>query len=383
MKTMKKQKIQRLHVLQIVGDPVGGIRKHVHSLLLGLDQSQLLQSYAYSNIATDSSFQIDIDKFDTHFTIPLPIKKKPDPTDFLNLWKLVRYVKNNKINIVHGHGAKAGFYARIIGIICRIPSVYTPHGGVIHPMFSFWQDQIYIFIERLLIKSTRCFIFVSHYSKENFFSRIGKVPGKWLVNYNGIECTPQEKDLIDQRDNEKSKTHIGVFGMLRHEKGQIYLIRAMASLLNKGYFNIHLHVFGDGPEKKILEEQAANSGMTKMITFYGDVSDPERWMAGMDIVAIPSLFESFGYVGLEAMALNKPVVASAVGGLLEIFNNETALLVPPKDTMAIQDAIIWCIENPELAELMAQKSRSRCVEKFSIKVMLRKITDCYFEIACT
>ena len=175
----------------------------------------------------------------------------------------------------------------------------------------------------------------------------------------------------------QDETNIGVFGRLCPEKGQIHLINAVASIIKSGHVNVRLHIFGDGPDRDVLEKQVANSGTTETITFYGDVPNPEQWMAKMDIITIPSLFESLPYVGLEAMALSKPVIASSVGGLREIYNSETALLVPPGDEMALRRAIIQCIQDPELTAAMAQKGMSRCAEKFSLDNMLKVISNCY------
>jgi len=374
---MKKRKPEfPLHILQIVGDPRGGIRKHVHSILTGLDDTRFIQSYAYSDITTDTIFIKEIEDLYTQLQriIPLHIEKKPKFIDLSNLMILMRYVKGANVDVVHGHGAKGGFYARIIGIFCQIPAIYTPHGGVVHRMFGFWEDKLYTFIERCLIRSTSCYVFVSHYSEESFLSRIGRISGQSLVNYNGIESPSSDaSNRMDDRD----KTHIGVFGILRQEKGQIHLINAVASIKQSGYEDVILHVFGEGPDREMLEKQVKKFCITETVIFYGDVSKPEQWMARMDIIAIPSLYESFGYVGIEAMALGKPVIASAVGGLCEVFNHETALLIPPRDETALRRAIIWCIHFPKKADAMAKEGMPLQTQKFSLDRMIKTISDCY------
>ena len=375
----KKNTDPKIHILQVVGDPVGGIRKHVHSLISGLDESEFILSYAYSDTATDTRFNAEIGDLRKRLmgVIPLHIRKKPHYTDLTNLWRLMRYVKRAKVDIIHGHGAKGGFYARIVGMICHIPAIYTPHGGVVHRMFGFWEDRLYTLIERCLVGATYCFVFESHYSAENYFSKIGNIKRQWLVNYNGIE--PPFVDSTNMKFNQvkSGPTHIGVFGLLRQEKGQVHLINAVISLIKSGQVNIHLHIFGDGPDRKRLEMKVVNSGLVNFITFYGDIPDPEAWMAKMDIVVIPSLFESFGYVGLEAMSLCKPVIASEVGGLREIFENGTAILVPPGDEIALSQAIIDCVQNPEKTEAMAKKGMVRCTRFFSIDNMIKVISNCY------
>lgn len=375
----------KLHVLQVVGDPVGGIRKHIHSIIEGLDEERFCSSYAYSNTFVDTRFQEEI----MHLRgvlrgeIPLSVKKKPHPSDLSNLWQLLRFVKNNQVDVVHGHGAKGGLYARIVGMICRVPAIYTPHGGVVHRMFGFWEDKLYTLVERSLIGFTHCFIFESNYTAAGFFSKVGKINRPWLVNYNGIKCLPIEVDQVTKIVVADDKFDIGVFGMLRREKGQAHLINAVASIVNSGHDNVRLHIFGNGPDRRALEKQVHDLGMAGEMTFYGDISNPEQEMSKMNLIVIPSLFESFGYVGIEAMVLGKPVIASAVGGLQEIFNNETALLVTPGDDKALSHAIVQCIQNPESSDAMAQRGYRRCEKIFSLSAMIQILSNQYINAVST
>ena len=279
------EKAHPIHILQIVGDPVGGIRKHVHSLLFGLNRTEYSLSYAYSSTATDNVFNKEIVGLEAilHGSLSLHVHKKPHINDLINLWKLCRYVFENHVDFVHGHGAKAGLYARLIGMVCHIPVFYTPHGGVVHNMFGYWQDRLYLSVERLLLKYTSCIVFVSHYSESAYISRIGKIPGKYRVNYNGIEPMPVETPA-NHEFGEKDKITIGVFGMLRPEKGQINLLKAVRAIVQAGRHNLVLHIFGDGPDRQRLEQEAALSEASSAIVFHGDVADTQEWMLRMDMV---------------------------------------------------------------------------------------------------
>ncbi len=373
------QRSRHCRVLQVVGDPLGGVRKHVHDIIGSLDKSQFSSSYAYSTIHVDSQFQQEIPfiRNRLHGEIRLKVKKRPHPSDLVNLWKLVRFVKKNHVDIVHGHGAKGGLYARLVGVACRIPAIYTPHGGVAHRMFGFWEDLLYAAVERCLARVTHRFIFESHYTAESFLSKIGKNAQPWLINYSGISCPPIDVSRRTVVTAVRKETNIGVFGFLRPEKGQAYLIDAVASIVKSGHGNVRLHIFGNGPDRADLEQRVIQLEMTEKFHFYGDVPDPEHEMEKMDIIAIPSLFESFGYVGLEAMSLNKPVIASAVGGLREIFDSETALLVPPGDVTALARAITQCVDNPVFAAAMGQRGYQRCADHFSMKRMIETLSNQY------
>lgn len=377
--TLAINRIKRLHVLQVAGDPAGGIRKHIHSIIEGLDQNNFSCSYAYSAKSADSRFlnEINFLRMRLHGDLQLQVKKKPHPSDVLNLWKLVRFVKLNQVNVVHGHGAKGGLYARLVGMICCIPAVYTPHGGVAHQMFGFWQDKLYVFVERCMVRFTNCFIFESNYTAASFLTKVGSVNRPWLVNHNGIHCPSINTNNKISTYAENREINIGVFGMLRYEKGQIYLINAISSIIRLEKENIRLHVFGSGPDRDYLIGKVKELKITKSVIFYGDVANPEEEMQKMDIIAIPSLFESFGYVGLEAMALGKPVIASSVGGLKEIFTAETALLVMPADEIGLSQAIIALVKAPDLSHAMAQKGYESCKLKFSLERMIKTLSKQY------
>lgn len=368
-----------VHVMQIVGDPVGGIRKHIHSVIDGLDPVRFVQSYAYSTTVQDEQFRREIGllRMNLKGVVPLAIRKKPHPSDLLNLLKLIRYCRKNRVDVVHGHGAKGGMYARLVAMICRVPAIYTPHGGVAHRMFGYWEDKLYTFVEKYLVRFTHCFIFESKYTAKSFQSKIGKLDRPWLVNYNGIECPSINVMQKQKVAEEQGETNIGVFAMLRREKGQRHLINAVAAIINSGQANVRLHIFGNGPDRNDLEKQVQDLDITGNVTFYGDVANPEPAMAKMDIIAIPSLFESFGYVGLEAMAIGKLVIASAVGGLLEIFDDKSALLVPPSDETALSRAIIQFIQNSESSAAMARVGYERCSTKFSLNIMIATLDKQY------
>lgn len=377
--TLGLNRIQPLHVLQVAGDPAGGIRKHIHSIIEGLDENQFSCSYAYSAKSADSRFLSEIKflRMRLQSELQLQVEKKPHVSDIINLWKLIRFVKINKVNVVHGHGAKGGLYARLVGMICRIPTLYTPHGGVAHQMFSFWQDKLYVFVERCMVRFTNCFIFESNYTAASFLAKVGAIDRPWLVNHNGIHCPSINFDNRMPVYTLSGEVNIGVFGMLRHEKGQIHLINAISSIIRLKNENIRLHIFGSGPDRDHLIDKAKELEIAKNVIFYGDVANSEEEMQKMDIIAIPSLFESFGYVGLEAMALGKPVIASSVGGLKEIFTDETALLVMPGDELGLSQAIIRFMETPELSYAMAQKVYESCKLKFSLERMIKTLSKQY------
>lgn len=377
---------RQIHILQIVGDPVGGIRKHVHSLIMGLEASEFRQSYAYSDLACDARFMQEIELLRLHLqaAIPLHVRKKPHPSDLLNLWVLARYIKFAKVDVVHGHGAKGGLYARLLARLCGVKSIYTPHGGAVHAMFSKWEDWVYTGVERWLFDKTDYFIFESKYTADAYQKKVNCITDRWMVNYNGIA----EVDLIAVAARSRALGYdlmpsnvlqIGVFGMLRCQKGQIYAIKAVGRLLAEGH-KVILHLFGDGADKSELQKTVSRMALNDYVKFHGDVSDPEAHMFAMNVVLIPSLFESFGYVAVEAMALGKLVIATKVGGLVEIVDNNIGIMIEPRSEIDIANALIQCIENPENMNVLAMYGMHKWESHFTMSKMLQGVRTVYREV---
>jgi len=374
---------RRVHVMQVVGDPVGGIRKHVHSILMNMDYTQFQQSYVFSSVSCDSKFREDITRLKECLNdgiIPLIIKKKPNVIDIVNIVKLVLYVKKNHVDILHGHGAKGGLYARIVAKICGIKSIYTPHGGVVHNMFSFFQDKIYTVVEKYLYSMTNYFVFESQYTSDAYQAKFGITTGRSMVNYSGvapvrIDEVKAKSAVLGYTRTSHSELHIGVFGMLRSQKGQIYAVQAVYELINQGH-NIYLHLFGDGPDRDQLMWSACHFNISKNVIFHGDVDDVEVHMYAMDLIVVPSIFESFGYVAVEAISLGKFVIASNVGGLKEIIiNGENGILITEKNSMELARAIRGFQIN------FKKKMQKNISKKFEINVMIRNLSNLYKNFA--
>lgn len=368
----------QLSVLHIVGDPVGGIRNHVGAVLTYLTNMGAEVHFAYSSRASDKKFLSDMEQFYVLGIklLPLVIVKRPAIRDIFNIIFLLRYIKRNNIHIVHGHGAKGGLYARICSIFTSSKSVYTPHGGVAHNMFGSMIGPIYRFVERMLNHCTDFFLFESLYTCESFKQIIGKINAGYSVNPNGVDINKIKTlsacfDRNCLRGGEISGINLAIFAMLREQKGQKYAIEAV-NTLKQSNFACKLHLFGDGPDCENLQALVKQLGLEGSIFFYGDVPNVFPYMAQVDIVLIPSEFESFGYVALEALALSKRVIASNVGGLMEtVYKGPGCMLVEPFSSAAIADAVKIVMDQQLTEDYVAH------LQNYTLKSMLSNVGKIY------
>jgi glycosyltransferase involved in cell wall biosynthesis len=163
---------------------------------------------------------------------------------------------------------------------------------------------------------------------------------------------------------------IGTAGKLNQGKGVFDLLSAVHRLMAT-YPNVRLMFVGDGSEKTKLEKETQRLSMNDKVIFPGVRDDMERIYAAMDVFILPSTCrEAFGMVLIEAMAMGKPVIATPVGGIPEIVNDEVnGILVPPHNPDAIAQAIARYIEDGTFSKKIAREGRKLIEQKFSDKAM--------------
>jgi glycosyltransferase involved in cell wall biosynthesis len=168
-------------------------------------------------------------------------------------------------------------------------------------------------------------------------------------------------------------------GRLTEQKGINYLLEAWAQV-HPVLPQAVLIIAGDGPLRDSLKQQAAPLG--ESVRFLGWRTDGPTIMADCDTLVLPSLWEGFGLVTLEAMALSRPVIASRVGALPEIvLNGETGLLVPPSNPKALADALCRLLGDPAYARILGQAGRTRLEKHFSVTRMAKQHALVYKEAA--
>jgi glycosyltransferase involved in cell wall biosynthesis len=172
---------------------------------------------------------------------------------------------------------------------------------------------------------------------------------------------------------------IAAVGRLTAQKGWRYLLDAFKTVKSK-FPKAHLVFAGDGPLRAELEAQAAPLGLS--VHFLGWRTDAYNLMADCDLLVVPSLWEGFGLVTLEAMALSKPIIASRVSALPEIVvDGQTGLLVPPANADALTTALSRLLGNPNEAREMGKRGRARLEKEFTVQRMARKHAQVYNEAA--
>lgn len=178
-------------------------------------------------------------------------------------------------------------------------------------------------------------ISVSHASKKDIQKHFPFLKEKVEVIPVGLEeARPDQKVL--KPTQKKHIVHVGGFTFEKNHEG---LLRIFLKVLKKEP-NVHLHLVGDGPERKNIEKKVEDLNLGDHITFYGFVNDPLSYISSADVLVLPSIIEGLPGVILEAMYCKIPVVAYNVGGISEVLNDNTGMLISKNDETSFTAAVL-------------------------------------------
>ena len=213
----------------------------------------------------------------------------------------------------------------------------------------------------------------------------GVDPNRVAVVHSGVDCSHFRPPTIQQRADARgargisdSEIVISAVGALEQRKGHRYLIEAVGGLAATGKFKCF--IAGQGAIGKILQGEIAVLRRLDRIKLLGRVDDLRELLWASDIFVMPSLKEGLGVAALEAMASGLPVIASDVGGLREVVEDDrTGIIVPPTNVPAIASAILRLAESTVLRTQMGTAARARVVENYSMEKMAARTLALYRE----
>ncbi len=187
---------------------------------------------------------------------------------------------------------------------------------------------------------------VSKASEKDILHHFPFLEGKTRVIPVGLE------EIIPNPINFSSKekkhiVHVGGFSFEKNHKGLLYIFKAVL----KANPDTHLHLIGDGNLKPEIEKLVIMQKLQKKVTFYGFVQNPLDYIKAADVIVLPSIIEGLPGVLLEAMYCETPVVAYNVGGIPEIVNSSTGILVEKNNEKQFATGVISTLDQPDLSKV--------------------------------
>jgi len=298
--------------------------------------------------------------------------------NLLAIYSLVKFIKKNKIQIVHTHSSVDSRTAGIAARICKIKVVRSRHISIpISKSFiTYWQ---YMKLADKVITSGRDIRNIMIQRNKMSPNNIISAPAG--ANTEQFNIDRELKNIRPSYNINEKHFLVGIVSVLRSWKGHTYLIEAI-EIIRKTIPNIRLIIVGAGPQKKTLERLIAQLDLKNNIILTGHQSDPAPFYKAMDLMILPSYAgEATSQVLPQAMLMGKPVISTETGGLTEVvIHNETGVVVPSKNSQAIANAIKNLYKNKKLRLRIASQGREHALNYFTFDKMIRTTDKVYCDL---
>jgi glycosyltransferase involved in cell wall biosynthesis len=377
-----------LNILHVLRAPVGGLFRHVTDLA----QGQAVRGHRVGLIADRSTGGAQAEATLAALASKLalgvtrvPMSRHVGASDFLAVRHVSQRAKAVGANVIHGHGAKGGAYARL-GFTPspthrKTIRAYTPHGGSLHFHWGLPTGLIYLNAERALMSRTELFLFESAYGRDVFKAKIsdkiGEPPNLVRVVHNGVTDDEFQPIVVSQ-----GASDLLFIGELRLLKGVDVLIAAIRQLAQEGRSvdgrKVTATIVGDGPDRAQFEREVGKHGLGEQVQFVGAKPARQAFSLGR-LLIVPSRAESLPYIVLEAAAAGVPMIATQVGGIPEIFGPDAGALVAPGDPAALAQAISQATQDRGARHSASLRLKTRLRALFSADAMTDAILAAYRE----
>ncbi|HRZ87616.1 MAG TPA: glycosyltransferase family 4 protein [bacterium] len=311
--------------------------------------------------------------------LPLAIRTKQEfgPKAFRAMPQLCTLLKEQRIDIIHSNSRVTQVVAQAASRLTHVPHVTTYHG---------------FFRKRTLRRILPCIgervIAISTPVKDYLLRDLGIPEKKISLIHNGVDTArfSERPAGIDPQALRREyglrgdSTVVGIIARLSTVKGHEDLITAFAAALASDN-RLELLIVGEGDIKPGLVQLAKKLGVDDSVRYVDRVDDTRRPLSVIDIFAMPSHMEGFGLAVLEAMMMEKAVVATDIGGISEVVeNNSTGILVPPRSPSELATAILRFAGNPDLRAEFGRRARAAAAARFPLDATISKTLELYTNV---
>jgi len=300
---------------------------------------------------------------------------------FHRAFQLARLIKKEGIDLVYTHGmVPANIHSRLAARLAGVPCISHIHIANVfnqNPLVRRYQ----IFLDNWTSRFCHRLIAVSQSTKDSLIQqgisgdRIEVIPNG--IDCHKIHCRETREEILRKFHLDPKERLVGTIGRLCPTKGQEEFLR-VAKGVSQEMPDVVWMVIGKDMEfggryETQLRTLAQEGGLNGRVIFTGHQPDPFSLLNALEFFVLPSKLEGMPLVILEAMALKKAVIASAVGGVPEVIvDGKTGILVPAGDSRSLAEAILKLLRNPELAKAMGEAGFERARENFSESEMSRR-----------
>jgi glycosyltransferase involved in cell wall biosynthesis len=313
----------------------------------------------------------------------LEVIQKQAGKNFSLVFHAWKFLKANKITLVHAHCEFSQLHVGLAAKLLGIPVVATFHRSDL----DCYKPSI---VNNLIKWCAQAYVAVSKDRVSLLTDNLSFPSDKCHVVHGGTHITsqPSESEIALARKHfniDEQQFCLLSMGHLGPIKGHQDTLNALAKITQKQTdFNGHLYIAGDGSaeEKRVIESIVKEHNLNSFVTFLGQTHEANLWMTACDVFIQPSVEEAFGLVFIEAGAKGKPVIATAVGGIKDIvLNQETGILVPTKSPTPLANAIMELWQSPEKRLQYGRDGFDRINNHFSKANMVEQYLEIFERIS--
>ncbi len=376
------RRIRVLHVITRL--VVGGAQENTLLTVRHLDRTRYEVTLASGpSLGPEGSLESEVPEDVAFVRIPELVRMPHSLKDPVALWKLYRLMRRGRYHLVHTHTTKAGILGRIAARWAEVPLVvHTPHGHAFHGYLGPFGSAALRRVEAALARWTDAIVCLTEAEREDHLKLGVGRPEQFEVIHSGVDLsrfrTPAVPPEVKRRElglPDRARI-VGCVARLVPVKGVQVLLEAVPRIREQVPEAVVVFV-GDGELRPELERRARELGVDSAVRFLGLRRDVAELVSLFEVAVQPSLNEGMGKAAVEALAAGKPVVASAVSGLVDVVRDgRNGVLVPPGDPGALAHAIADLLRHPDSARRLGEAAR-RDAQAYSVEAMVARLEALY------
>jgi glycosyltransferase involved in cell wall biosynthesis len=363
-------------VLQVLQPEDGGVAEHVLLLARGLARR---------------GFEVEVASSPTNVIRPalrregiaahaIPIERRPGMADVRAARALRTLDRRGRYDLVHAHSSKAGGLVRAA---MRAPRrfVYTPHCFAFASGESRGEALLYRMIEQALVPRTAAIVAVAEWERRLAERSLRGSARRLHLVRNGMPPCPDADPAPELREFAAGRPLAGLVAVLRPQKDPLGMVRAATLMARTDPEAGRVAIVGNGWLEPEVRAAIEREGVGDTVRWFRFEPPAARYLAALDVFALPSLWEALPVAPIEALACGVPVVATRVGGVPEIVDHgATGLLVAPGRPEALADALEALLRDPDRRRTMGAEGRRVAAERFGLEPMVSAIEAVYDEV---
>lgn len=364
----------------ITKSEIGGAQKYVLDMASGAKNAGFAVAVASEQ---NSYFYEILTELGIEFIEIKNLQRSINPAlDAKLLFELIKIIRKEKPDVAHLNSSKIGALGAIAAKMARVPRiVFTAHGWAFRDPRQAWERYAIIAVSRLAALFQDKIICVSDYDREAALKYKIAPASKLVAIHNGINI--KKLNLLSGKEA-REKLGIDEKNLVVGTIANFYKTKSLDTLVLAAISAVHLSpiikfvIIGDGPEKSKVEELIKKYRLEKYFLLTGALKNASQYLKAFDIFVMPSKKEGLPYALLEAMAAKTACVASAVGGIPEIIENEkNGLLIKDMAPGKLNDAISRLIKNKKMTRALGTAAAETIKLNFSLDQMIEKTLALY------